>query len=39
LDGALKPNSVPLLLSDKMRADFTDATSFDAFLDFLKEGF
>ncbi|MGK8525105.1 toll/interleukin-1 receptor domain-containing protein [Nocardia asteroides] len=37
LDGSGSESSVPLLLSDKMRADFTDNASFTAFLEFLKE--
>jgi hypothetical protein len=36
LDGPPRSGSVPLLLSDKLRVDFTDAKSFSAFLDFLK---
>lgn len=37
LDGSQSESSIPLLLSDKMRADFTDDASFAAFLKFLKE--
>jgi hypothetical protein len=37
LDGALDPSGIPLLLSDKLRANFTDPGSFDAFLRFLKK--
>ncbi|WP_416900815.1 toll/interleukin-1 receptor domain-containing protein [Micromonospora echinospora] len=36
LDGSLPSTAVPLLLSDKMRVDFTDPVSFDLFLAFLK---
>jgi hypothetical protein len=36
LDGSESEKSVPLLLSGKMRADFTDERSFEAFIDFLK---
>lgn len=37
LDGSKNNDNVPLLLSDKMRADFTDADSFAAFIRFLRE--
>lgn len=37
LDGSKNLNAVPLLLSDKMRADFTDDVSFKAFIRFLRE--
>lgn len=36
LDGSLSSGAVPLLLSDKLRADFTDSSSFDALVAFLK---
>lgn len=37
LDGSNDGDSVPLLLSDKMRADFTIPASFSALLKFLRE--
>jgi hypothetical protein len=37
LDGSKDGDAVPLLLSDKMSADFTNPTSFAAFLRFLRE--
>jgi len=37
LDGSASAASVPLLLSDKLRADFTDGSSFEALIGFLKE--
>jgi hypothetical protein len=37
LDGPLRPDAIPLLLSDKLRADFTDTASFDALIRFLKQ--
>ncbi|WDZ87275.1 toll/interleukin-1 receptor domain-containing protein [Micromonospora cathayae] len=36
LDGSVPSTAVPLLLSDKLRVDFTDPDSFGAFLKFLK---
>ncbi len=36
LDGSTGADSTPLLLSDKMRADFTSSASMKAFLKFLK---
>ena len=36
LDGSLSASSIPLLLSDKLRADMTDETSFNALIRFLK---
>lgn len=36
LDGSNSDSSVPLLLSDKLRADYTDESSFAKFLKFLK---
>jgi hypothetical protein len=36
LDGSGSERSVPLLLSDKMRANFKDERSFAAFIEFLK---
>jgi TIR domain-containing protein len=36
LDGSESERAVPILLSDKVRADFTDQQGFKAFLDFLK---
>jgi len=37
LDGSKNSDAVPLLLSDKMRADFTSPSSFSAFLRFLQK--
>lgn len=37
LDGSKNSDTVPLLLSDKMRADFTSPSSFSTFLQFLRE--
>ncbi len=37
LDGSKDIDAVPLLLSDKVRADFTEATSFGALLEFLRQ--
>lgn len=37
LDGSSDSDAVPLLLSDKMRADVTNPTSFAAFMKFLRE--
>lgn len=37
LDGSRGSDDIPLLLSDKMRADFTDQKSFAAFIRFLRE--
>ncbi len=37
LDSSENEKSVPLLLSDKMRADFTNERSFAAFIEFLKK--
>lgn len=37
LDGSKNSDAIPLLLSDKMRADFTDQNSFSAFIQFLRE--
>jgi hypothetical protein len=38
LDGSNNGDSIPLLLSDKMRADFTRPDSFSSLMDFLKNG-
>jgi hypothetical protein len=37
LDGSKDNDAVPLLLSDKVRADFTETTSFGALLEFLRQ--
>lgn len=37
LDGSKNSDAIPLLLSDKMRADFTDQNSFSAFIKFLRK--
>jgi len=37
LDGSAATDAVPLLLSDKMRANFADPKSFSAFIQFLRE--
>jgi hypothetical protein len=37
LDGSNSSNGIPLLLSDKLRADFTDQNNFSEFIQFLRE--
>lgn len=37
LDGSTSSSGIPLLLSDKMRVDFTDRASFSAFIKYLRE--
>jgi hypothetical protein len=37
LDGSKNSDTIPLLLSDKMRADFTDKKSFSDFIRFLRD--
>lgn len=37
LDGSSGLETTPLLLSDKLRADFTDETNFQDFLSFLRK--
>lgn len=37
LDGSINRKGIPLLLSDKLRADFTDKTNFSNFIDFLRK--
>ncbi|MBW4504475.1 MAG: toll/interleukin-1 receptor domain-containing protein [Scytonema hyalinum WJT4-NPBG1] len=37
LDGSNNSNSIPLLLSDKLRANFTDQKNFSEFIQFLHE--
>lgn len=37
LDGSNNSSGIPLLLSDKLRADFTDPNNFSEFIQFLRE--
>ena len=37
LDGSNNSNSIPLLLSDKLRADFTNQNSFSEFIKFVRD--
>jgi TIR domain len=37
LDGSNNSDAIPLLLSDKLRADFTDQDNFSKFIEFIRE--